>query len=69
MACKKKKQRAAEGKMRERELLQMIRKNFLREVVFELGLEKWLGFQDEDRMRRGISGEGNGRAKDMEIKP
>lgn len=55
--------------MRERELLRMIRKNFLREVVFELGLEKWLGFQDEDRMRRGISGEGNGRAKDMEIKP
>lgn len=55
--------------MRETELLRMIRKNFIREVVFELGLEKWVGFQDEDRMRRGIPGEGNGRAKDMEMKP
>lgn len=34
----------------------MIRENFRREVVFELDLEKPVGFQDEDTERRGISG-------------
>ena len=38
----------------------MIRENFRREVVFELDLEKPVGFQEEDMERRGISAEGNG---------
>lgn len=33
MPCEKKKQRAAEGKMKERELLRMIKKNFKRSGV------------------------------------
>lgn len=46
----------------------MIRENFRREVVFELDLEKPVGFQDEDTERKGISVEGSGWAKDVEIK-
>lgn len=67
--CERKKQEAAEGKMRERELLRTTNKHFIREGVFELGLKKWVGFQDEVTMRRGISHEGNARAKDGEMKP
>lgn len=59
------KQRAAEEKMRERDL-RMIKKNFMREVVW--GLEEPVGFRDEYRAKRSISVEGNGWAQDTEIK-
>lgn len=43
--------------MRERDL-RMIKKNFMREVVW--GLEEPVGFRDEYRAKRSISVEGNG---------
>ena len=43
-AIERKKQRAAETRMREKDL-SMTKKNFLSKLVFELGLEKPVGFQ------------------------
>lgn len=53
MPCERKKQRAAEGKMRERHFCND------QEKLHKVGLEKPVEFQDENRMRRCISGEGN----------